>query len=83
MVTFDLVNGAVANQGFAITEDKLNEALKIQPVSFPLPIPDTVYLAYVTLVGKPARKDPLAGGTHACRCVYLYTYGDRTEIRRF
>ena len=67
MVTFTLVNQAVANQGFAITEDRLNKLLAIPSVTFPLPIPDTVYLAYVELVGKPGSKNGRAG-------VYIFTH---------
>ena len=66
-MTFILVNEAVANQGVAITEDRLNELLTIQPISFPLPISDTAYLAYIALVGKPGTRFPRVG-------VYIFTH---------
>ena len=67
MVTFTLVNEAVANQGVAITEDLFNQLLAIRPSSFPLPIPDTIYLSFIALVGKPYGRNPPAG-------VYIFTH---------
>ena len=67
MVTFTLVNQAVATQGVAITEDRLNELKKIPPVSFTLPIDETVGSTFITLVGKPSTRKPRQG-------VYIFTH---------
>ena len=66
-VTFSLINEAVANQGVAVTEDKLNELLKIQPISFPLPIEGMARHPFLTLVGRPQSKNSRAG-------VYIFTH---------
>ena len=66
-VTCELVNQTVANQGVAITEDRLNELLKIDTVSFPFKLDDAAYLAYTALVGKPKTRNPRTG-------VYILTY---------